>query len=105
VIRKSYYRSGRNETFTSQQYALGQKLAEILASVGNDLLAAEAMVAKAGFSQDRIGTWFAKIGDHKATLEDGQVVTVADIVKVPTPEVLQPPQLGRSLVPADKLWQ
>jgi hypothetical protein len=107
-IRKSeYYQDARNMEFTSQQFALGQKLAEILASVGNDLDAAAPLVEKAGFSQDRAGFWFAKAGTHKITLEAdatgigaaGQVVTVPEMVMVPTPAVLLPEKRARGRVP------
>lgn len=107
IRRSIYFQDARNMEFTTQQYALGTQLAELLASVGNDLVAAEPLVAKAGFSQDRSGTWFAKVGSHKVTLEAdatgigtaGQVVSVADVVLVPTPPVLLPPKHARGRVP------
>ena len=83
MLRISRFRSGNNEnyTYTSQQYALSQKLTEILASVGNDLVQAEPLVIKAGYGQDSTGAWFAKVGN--------------DMVVVPTPAVLQPAPLAR----------
>ncbi len=97
TFRMMQFREGVNREYTATQRVKGLELQELI-----DRGADEAMVTKAGFTQDGLGQWFYKAGDIKATLDTdsalgkaGAVVTIPQYVVIPTPLQLQPAPLKR----------